>query len=93
MSGIRKCFLCHRNGAADRLERHHIFGGANRKLSEKYGLVVDLCGDQCHRGGKLSAHRSGDTAQRLHQYGQRKCMDENGLTKEQFKKIFGKNYL
>lgn len=24
------------------LEKHHIFGGANRKLSEKYGLWVWL---------------------------------------------------
>ena len=31
------CFLCGGWGAC---EWHHIFGGANRKLSEKYGLKV-----------------------------------------------------
>lgn len=27
---------------SDRVERHHIFGGANRKKSERYGFVVPL---------------------------------------------------
>jgi hypothetical protein len=27
---------------SDRVERHHIFGGANRKKSEKYGFVIPL---------------------------------------------------
>ena len=30
-----RCWLCGRWGW---LEEHHIFGGANRKKSEKYGL-------------------------------------------------------
>ena len=46
MGELRECFLCGRNGRGDRLERHHIFGAANRKLSEKYGLTVWLCGDR-----------------------------------------------
>lgn len=29
-------------GSTKWIERHHIFGGALRKKSEKYGLVVDL---------------------------------------------------
>lgn len=45
----KECFLCKRNGSGDRLERHHIFGGANRWKSEKLGLVVWLCGERCHR--------------------------------------------
>ena len=32
---------CYFTGAAP-VERHHIFGGANRKLSEEYGFVVPL---------------------------------------------------
>ncbi len=32
------CYLCGRNRIADPcgLEEHHVFGGANRKFSEKY---------------------------------------------------------
>lgn len=90
---MRKCFLCGKNGVNDRLERHHIFGGAYRDKSEKYGLVVDLCGNSCHRNGKKSAHRNAETALFLHQYGQKKVMKEQGWTKEKFQKEFGRNYL
>lgn len=90
---MRECFLCGANGNGDPLERHHIFGGANRKLSEKYGLTVYLCGNKCHRNGDYAAHRNADTAKVLHQYGQAKAMREQGWTAEQFRDVFGKNYL
>lgn len=90
---VKHCFLCGKNGAVDRLERHHIFGGPNRQLSEKYGLVVYLCGESCHRNGKKSAHRNKDTMRMLHKYGQLKAMGENNMTAEQFRDIFGRNYL
>lgn len=89
----KECFLCGRNGKGDRLERHHIFSGAKRPLSEKYGLTVYLCGERCHRNGVFSAHRNAKVADYLHKYGQRKAMQENGWTVEQFVEIFGKNYL
>jgi len=85
-----KCFLC---GEWGLLETHHIFGAANRKKSEKYGLKVGLCGDRCHRNGPKAAHRCAETAQRLHEYGQKKFMKEHGASIEDFRAIFGKNYL
>lgn len=94
MAEFKECFLCKRNGNGDRLERHHIFGGvANRPLSEKYGLVVYLCGERCHRNGEYSVHRNKEVMQYLHKYGQRKCMEEQGWTTEEFVSVFGKNYL
>lgn len=93
MDGDKCCFLCGKNGASDRLEKHHIFGGPNRNLSDKYGLVVWLCGDECHRNGKLSAHQSARTRKLLHQYGQKKWMEDQNGTIEDFRRIFGKNYL
>ena len=93
MRKCRKCFLCGRNGLGDRLERHHIFGGARRQLSEKYGLVVYLCGERCHRLGEYSAHQNAEIADYLHKYGQKKAMRENNWTVEQFIEVFGKNYL
>lgn len=75
------------------MERHHIYGGARRKLSEKYGLVVYLCGERCHRLGEYSAHQNAETADYLHKYGQEKAMKENNWTVEQFIEVFGKNYL
>lgn len=85
-----QCWLCGRQGA---LEDHHIFGGAYRKKSEKFGLKVGLCGDSCHRNGRMAAHQSKETALKLKQYGQRKYMKEQGATVEEFRAQFGKNYL
>lgn len=90
---MRRCFLCGRNGQGDRLELHHIYSGANRKLSDKYGLVVLLCGNRCHRTGAYSAHQNAEIAHYLHRYGQQKAMQEQGWTTEDFRKVFGKNYL
>jgi len=84
------CWLCGRWG---HLEEHHIFGGAYRKKSTKYGLTVLLCGDRCHRNGPQAAHRCRETAQRLHEYGQRKFMREQNATIDDFRREFGKNYL
>lgn len=90
---MRKCFLCGGNGNGDPLDKHHIFGGSRRKKSERYGLVVDLCHNRCHIFGELAVHRNADTMRELHQYGQRKAMEENGWTTEDFIREFGKNYL
>lgn len=88
------CWLCgKRSYGFNAPERHHIFGGANRKKSERYGLVVLLCGDTCHRNGPLAVHRNAETMQRLHEYGQRKAMEENDWTIDDFRREFGKNYI
>ena len=41
-----RCFLCGCNKVA---HEHHIFGGPDRQISEKYGLKVYLC-FECHKG-------------------------------------------
>jgi hypothetical protein len=87
------CWRCGRNGTKDPLDGHHIFGGPCRKKSEQLGLVVPLCHSRCHQFGKYSAHQNPDTAQRLHEFGQRKAMYEQGWTVRQFVTEFGKNYL
>lgn len=86
---MRECFLC---GSQTWLERHHIFGGANRKKSEKYGLVVDLC-HTCHNEPPNGVHHNKDAMLRLKMYGQKKAMLEHGWSKEDFIREFGKNYL
>ena len=90
----RRCFLCGRNGRGDPLEKHHIFGGnPNREKSERYGLYVYLCGDRCHRNGRGAVHRNAKTAQMLHEYGEKKWLEENNKTIEDFISEFGRNYL
>lgn len=90
---MRQCFLCGRNGNGDPLDHHHIFGGANRKISEKYGAVVDLCHDRCHENGKMAVHKNRSVELQLKRYGQLTVMREQGWTEDEFRTVFGKSWL
>lgn len=87
--GYGKDFL---TGDFGMVERHHIFGGALRKKSERYGMVVELF-PWNHREGPKAAHRCKATADKLKRYGQRKVMLEQGWDADTFIREFGKNYL
>lgn len=93
MTSERKCFLCGRNGSADPLDLHHLFGGAYRKKSDRLGLVVDLCHHRCHIFGGYSVHQNRKTELQLKRYGQLKAMQEQGWTEDEFRAQFGKSYL
>lgn len=84
-----ECFICHQ---CTFLEKHHIFGGAMRKKSEKYKLTVPLC-HSCHNEPPNGVHHNKGQMQRLHEYGQKKAMEENHWTIDQFRKEFYMNYL
>ena len=86
---IGECFIC---GCYGVVERHHIFGGALRKKSERYGLVVTLC-HSCHNAPPYGVHHNAKAMQKLHEYGQRKAMAENGWNIDDFRREFYKNYL
>lgn len=79
------CFLCGRRAT----ETHHIFGGANRSLSEKYGLTVPLC-HWCHNEPPNGAHHNKETADMLHKIGQTRF--EQVHPELDFLEIFGRNY-
>lgn len=59
---------------------------------KKYGLVVDLC-HKCHNEPPDGLHHNKDVMLKLHQYGQKKVMQEQGWTIERFRQEFRKNYL
>lgn len=89
-----ECFLCGRNRLADPcgLEEHHVFGGANRKFSERYGLKVHICGNRCHRNGAEAIHRNKMVNLSIKIAAQKVFEDVHG-SREEFRNIFGKNYL
>lgn len=89
----KKCWLCGKNGCADPLDRHHIFGSSRRKKSERDGLVVYLCHSECHLYGDYAVHNNADTMQRLHEYGEQKWLEDNNATIEDFIREYGKNYI
>ncbi len=87
------CYLCGRNRTADPcgLEEHHVFGGANRKASERYGLKIHVCGDRCHRNGAYSVHRNQATNIAIKAAAQKAF--EASHSHEEFMHIFRKNYI
>ena len=81
------CFLCGRNGP---LDIHHIFGGPNRPLSTKYGLIVPLCRN-CHTLSIHSVHQDYEIMDTLRKLGQEKFIE--AYPDLDFIKLFGRNYL
>ena len=85
-----RCYIC---GRTELIECHHIFNGtANRKKSEKYGLTVHLC-HWCHNEPPHGVHYNQEADTRLKQIGQQAAMREYGWTVDEFREVFGKNYL
>ncbi|WP_055299877.1 hypothetical protein [Anaerobutyricum hallii] len=72
------------------VHEHHIFGGSNRDKSEAEGLKVYLCLEH-HISGKEAVHNNAELMRELRQDGQRAF--EQNHTREEFMKMFGKNYL
>ena len=87
------CFLCGMNASFEPLDAHHVFGGANRKLSEKYGLKVYLHHRRCHIFGSESVHQNAETSGMLKAHAQMIAMNLYGWSIEEWLKMFGKNYL
>jgi len=82
------CELCGREGC---VTRHHVyFGSANRRLSEKWGMVAMLCPD-CHQNGPHAVHRCRETDLMIKRKYQR--IFEETHTRVLFIGIFGRNYL
>lgn len=80
------------------VQRHHIFGGANRELSDSDGLWVPLSRE--HHQGKMSVHMNKEMGTLMHIIGQlayeKKCIIE-GMNeqeaRESFRKRYGRSYL
>ena len=75
------------------LDWHHVFGGPYRKKSEEYGLKVRIHHNKCHIFGENSVHKNARVDRALKKLVQKKAMQRNGWTTEEFIKIFGKNYI
>lgn len=88
----RVCWMCGANGHRDPLDSHHVFNGAFRKKSEKYGLKVWLCHNSCHEFGPEAVHNNAANMRKLKAWGQEKAMEHYGWTTDQFIQMFGRNY-
>lgn len=89
-----RCFLCmildQHSIYWPGVEKHHVFGGANRTASEEEGLTVYLC-PYHHREGLRAVHRDRETDLIVKRYAQ--AAWERNHTREEFREKFGKSYL
>jgi hypothetical protein len=81
------CYVCGRR--VEKLDRHEIFGGANRAKSKELGLWVMLCHQSCHLGG---VHAFPSKYEYLKQKAQRVAMKHYGWNTQEFINLFGRNY-
>ena len=81
-NNLEKCYIC----GAKKEDLHEIFAGRNRQLSMKYGLVIPIC-RKCHK----MIPKDKTLNEKLHKVGQKAF--KKTYKKENFIKIFGKNYL
>ena len=86
VESMDKCIVC----CSPYVEVHHvIYGTANRKLSDKYGLVVPLCHE--HHTGRTGVHFNRDFDMYLKKLAQQKFEAVYGAN-TRFRDIFGKSY-
>lgn len=87
----KECYLCRLfYGASNRkgLEKHHVMNGwGKRTPSDKTGLWMWLCNEH-HR----EVHADAEMRNKLKQLAQI-CYERDGGSREEFMKLFGKNYL
>lgn len=87
------CFLCMMLWGDDSCkvtEEHHVFfGNGRRKLSERYGMKVQLCIPH-HRTSSEAVHRNVRINRMLQEYAQR--VFEEKYPGKDFRQIFGKSY-
>lgn len=74
------------------VERHHIFGGANRKRSEQYGFVIPLRCDLHPNGAYADVKQAPQIDQKLKSMAQTYYEEHYG-TRHQFINEFGRSWL
>lgn len=85
-----ECWVCHTTRG---LHTHHVFEGGtngNRKMSEKFGLTVRLCGYH-HNMSNEGVHSNKELELTLKRMAQEKF--EETHTREEFRQYFNKSWL
>jgi hypothetical protein len=84
--------ICYFTGTQYNLDKHHIYFGSNRKVSDDNGFWVWLAHDRHIQYSRFSTpHNNKEIDLYLKKLCQEKYEEEN--TRESFMKIIGRNYL
>ena len=86
---MEHCFIC---GASGPMHIHHVFyGTANRRNSDELGLVIPLC-PRHHNMSNEGIHFDKELDDKVKRLAQTVYEETTG-TREDFMRIFGRNYL
>ena len=86
----KECLIC---GSTQSLEYHHIYFGANRKISDREGFTCYLC-HTCHTGSNTAVHgKDGHDNDIMLKQQAQMAYEKLGHTTEQFRQLIGKSYL
>lgn len=80
---------CYITGATQNVDPHHIFGGSNKAVSEKYGFMLPLRSDW-HRGTKYSIHEDRNLSVMYRMRCQEYYINILGKSWAEWKQEFGK---
>lgn len=84
----RVCIIC----GSPHVELHHIYGGYGRRaVSDREGCTVFLC--HAHHQGHAGVHFCKSFDNRLKRDCQKRWMEREGATVDDFIRVFGRNYL
>lgn len=84
----KRCMVC---GATSGLHLHHVYSGmANRKISDRHGFVVWLCGKH-HNLSNDGVHFNRELDMMIKKAFQREY--EKTHSREEFMALIGRNYL
>ena len=86
----KRCLVC---GTTIGIHTHEaFFGTANRKISIEWGLCVYLCGRH-HNLSDAGVHFNKTLDTKIKQLAQRRAMEYYDWDIDDFRRVFGKNYL
>ena len=89
LSDNKVCYIC---GTTFNLHKHHVFGGANRKRSDREGCWCYLCAPH-HNMSDKGVHFDREADLKLKRECQTKWMEKNDKTVEDFIEAYGKSYI
>ena len=85
MQKAERCYMCARSGI---LQRHEIYGSANRDKSKAFGLWIWLC-PECHDAVHF---KHAELKLELREQGQITAQRYYGWNDNEFRQMFGKCY-
>ena len=89
-----RCYICGGYGTSvDPLDCHHVFFGALRSKSDRYGLTVYIHHNRCHIFGRDAVHVNAEVDRVLKKRAQIAAMQRYGWSEQEFINEFRKSYI